>query len=40
VLNGRCQLTRRIAAGGTGEVWRGNDLLLHRDIAVKVPLPH
>ncbi|MEV6345376.1 serine/threonine-protein kinase [Actinoplanes sp. NPDC051851] len=38
VLNGRYQLTQRIAAGGMGEVWRGTDLLLHREIAVKVLL--
>lgn len=39
MLNGRYQLTHSIAAGGMGEVWRGRDLMLQRDIAVKVLLP-
>ncbi len=39
MLNGRYQLTQRIAAGGMGEVWRGNDVMLKRDIGVKVILP-
>nr|GID87583.1 hypothetical protein Ade03nite_65070 [Actinoplanes derwentensis] len=39
MLNGRYQLTQRIAAGGMGEVWRGNDLMLQREIGVKVILP-
>ncbi|TWG21035.1 serine/threonine-protein kinase [Actinoplanes teichomyceticus] len=39
MLNDRYQLTHRIAAGGMGEVWRGGDLLLRREIGVKVLLP-
>lgn len=35
-LSGRYRLTSRIATGGMGEVWRAEDTLLHRKVAVKV----
>jgi protein kinase-like protein len=35
-LGGRYQLEDRIAAGGTGEVWRGLDTVLGRPVAVKL----
>ena len=35
-LSGRYRLTGRIATGGMGEVWRAEDTLLHRTVAVKV----
>jgi eukaryotic-like serine/threonine-protein kinase len=36
VFGGRYQLDTRIAAGGMGEVWRASDVVLGRQIAVKV----
>src|SRR5438093_7589701 len=36
-LGGRYRLLRRIASGGMGTVWRAEDTILHRPVAVKVP---
>ena len=36
VLGGRYSLTNRIAVGGMGEVWAARDIVLGREVAVKV----
>ena len=33
---GHYDVTARIGAGGMGEVYRGRDTKLHRDVAIKV----
>ena len=39
MLAGRYRLDERIASGGMGEVWRGQDDVLGRTVAVKILLP-
>jgi hypothetical protein len=40
VLAGRYRLVSLVARGGMAEVWKGHDLLLARQVAVKLPLAH
>src|SRR5690606_2463531 len=35
-FGGRYQLTRRIAIGGMGEVWEASDLVIGRNVALKI----
>ena len=39
ILDDRYQLAEPIAAGGVGQVWRASDLLLDREVAVKLLRP-
>ncbi|MGW0433588.1 protein kinase domain-containing protein [Micromonospora sp. NPDC003197] len=39
VLSDRYRLDERLATGGMGDVWRATDLLLDREVAVKILLP-
>ena len=36
VLGGRYDLTSRIAVGGMGEVWKGRDKVIDREVAAKI----
>lgn len=40
LIAGRFRLMRRIAAGGMGDVWRAEDIVLKRDVAVKLLHPN
>ncbi|MEY9876360.1 serine/threonine protein kinase [Streptacidiphilus sp. MAP12-33] len=39
VLGGRYTLTRRVGGGAMGDVWRADDRVLERQVAVKILLP-
>ncbi|MBV1853291.1 serine/threonine-protein kinase [Catellatospora tritici] len=38
LLSGRYRIDERIASGGMGDVWRGTDTVLDREVAIKVML--
>jgi tRNA A-37 threonylcarbamoyl transferase component Bud32 len=40
LIDGRYQITSRIARGGMAEVWLASDTFLHRQVAVKLLKPH
>lgn len=39
LINDRYRLVERVALGSTGQVWRASDLVLHRQVAIKILHP-
>ena len=38
LIHRRYRLDKRLAQGGMGEVWRGQDMEINRDVAIKAML--